>query len=286
MVVQRYLENSESCAMRRDVKHLCIVLLLLACVVPGISQAKGIGWSEAVDRLALERPKAKDCVALLKGHGDREQIARLRPVYSEAKADFDAVIAGLITALAEGGNPESLPKLEAELKTGESGLRDFCKSVSDVVPSKGFFDEVVKAAVEPAINALSEGVATLYNNRRKDTAATRQAIQTQLEAAKWPEFDEVASSSREAAASSRVVAPFVKTLADMANELETMAPSKERIHREVALKEARISLMHDGWKPEWGNYDDFLRWVTEQAARDPPPQSIATAAAIYRGQAK
>jgi hypothetical protein len=41
--------------------------------------------------------------------------------------------------------------------------------------------------------------------------------------------------------------------------------------------------MHDGWKPEWGNYDDFLRWVTEQAARDPPPPSIATAAAIYRG---
>jgi hypothetical protein len=282
MLCQRLFEG---CAMMRDLMRIGTLVLLLACVAPGTSQAKGIGWPEAVDRLARERSNAETCLALLKGYGNKEQIARLRLAYGEAKADFDAVIAGLVTALAGGGNPESLPKLETELVRGESGLRAFCDSVDDVVPSKGFLDEVVKAAAEPVINAVSEGVAAIYNNYRKDDAETRHAIQIKLEAAKWPEYGEVACNT---AASSRAVAavPLLKTLAEMASELEAMAPSKERIHREVALKEARISLMHDGWKPGWGNYDDFLRWVTEQAARDPPPPSIATAAAIYRGQAK
>ena len=47
---------------------------------------------------------------------------------------------------------------------------------------------MVNAAVEPVIKALSEAVAALYNNHRKDDALTRQTIQTQLEAAKWPDF--------------------------------------------------------------------------------------------------
>ena len=50
---------------------------------------------------------------------------------------------------------------------------------------------MVKAAVEPVINALSEGVAALYNNHRKDDTLTRQTIQTQFEAAKWPDFGKV-----------------------------------------------------------------------------------------------
>jgi hypothetical protein len=56
---------------------------------------------------------------------------------------------------------------------------------------KGIFDEMVRAAIEPMIGALSEGVAALYNNYRRDDALTRQTIQTQLEAAKWPQFGKV-----------------------------------------------------------------------------------------------
>lgn len=260
------------------------LLLLLTCVPLGISEAKSISWPEAVDLLARERPKAETCVAMLKRYGDSKQIARLQLAYNRAKADFDGVIAGLEAALAEGGNPESLSELKTELESGERGLKAFCNSVQDLLPSKGFSAEVVKLWIEPLekiIETLSKGVAALYENHRDDDAATRQAIRVLLEHARWPEFAEPpCSSAREVAA-----APLVKTLADMANELNAV-PFKERIRREEALQEARISLMHEGWRPEWGDYGDFLRWVTEQGARDPPPASAAMAAAIYRGQAK
>jgi hypothetical protein len=181
--------------MRRVGMHVWILLVLLIGAPPGVSQAAGIAWPEAVARLAGERSKAEICIALLKGHGDTEQVSRGRLAYGAAKADFDAVIAGLVTALAEGGSPESLPSLQAKLERGASGLGELCKAVADLVPSalgqKGIFDDVVRAAIEPLIKVLSEGVATLYTDHRKDNALTRQTIQTQLEAAKWPDFGAV-----------------------------------------------------------------------------------------------
>jgi hypothetical protein len=188
----------EGWIMSRGAVHAWALLGLLACTPPGISQAAGIGWPEAVSRLAEERSKAEICVALLKGHGDKEQISHGRLAYGTAKADFDAVIAGLVTALAEGGNPESLPSLNGKLERGASGLGEFCRAVADLVPStpgrKDILVEMVKAAIEPIVKALSEGVGALYTDHRKDDALTRQTIQTQLEAAKWPDFGEVAAA--------------------------------------------------------------------------------------------
>src|SRR5215470_12902605 len=90
------------------------------------------GGREAVARLTKERSNAEVCVASRKGRGNSEQVSRGRLMYGAAKADFDAVIAGLMTALAEGGNPESLPSLEAELERGAAALAAFCKTVSDL----------------------------------------------------------------------------------------------------------------------------------------------------------
>ena len=115
--------------------------------------------------------------------------------YGDAKAIFDGVIAGLITALTGGGNPKSFPGLETELKHGATSLGKFCQTVSDLLPSssgqKGVLADIVKAAIQPVIDALSEGVAALYNNHRRDDALTIETIKTQLEAAKWPNFAEV-----------------------------------------------------------------------------------------------
>lgn len=168
---------------------------LLISIAPGISRAADIGWPEAVGRLAGERSNAETCAAMLKGYGDKRQIFQGQMAYGEAKANFDAVIAELVTALTEGGNPKSLPNLETDLEHGATSLGNFCKTVSGLVPSasgrKGALADIAKGAVEPLIKALSEGVAALYNNHRKDDALTRETIKTQLEAAKWPNFAEV-----------------------------------------------------------------------------------------------
>jgi hypothetical protein len=175
--------------------HIWILIVLLGYVQPVLGQTASIRWPEAVSRLAEERSKAVLCVATLRRYGNQEQIAQGQLIYGRAKVNFDGVIAGLVIALAEGGNPESLPSLDGKLADDATSLAQFCKSASDLVPNasgqKGILDAMVKAAVEPVINALSEGVAALYDNSRKDDALTRQTIQTQLEAAKWPDFGSV-----------------------------------------------------------------------------------------------
>jgi hypothetical protein len=155
-------------------------------------QTTTIGWPEAVTQLTEERTRAVTCASSLKAFGNKDEVGNGALAYGNAKADFDAVIAGLITVLAQDENPQSLPSLETRLQNGAKSLQDFCKSVAGLVPhdsgQKGILEDMVKAAVEPVITALSNGVAALYNNYRNDSALTRKTIQTQLEAAKWPDF--------------------------------------------------------------------------------------------------
>jgi hypothetical protein len=124
----------ESCIMRPGLKAIWTALALLVSIAPGIGRAADIGGPEAVGRLAGERSKAETCAALLKGYGNKQQSSRGQLAYGEAKANFDAVIAELITALTEGGNPKSLPSLETDLEHGATGLVNFCKMVSDLLP--------------------------------------------------------------------------------------------------------------------------------------------------------
>jgi hypothetical protein len=56
---------------------------------------------------------------------------------------------------------------------------------------KSWLSDAVKEAIAQLTNPLTEADSTIYTNFRGDKAATRMTIRTQLEAAKWPEFDEV-----------------------------------------------------------------------------------------------
>jgi hypothetical protein len=155
-----------------------------------------MSWPEAVGQIAGQRTKAETCVALMKRYGSDAQIARGQLTYADAKADFDAVIAGLIAALSAGQTPASLPSLQAKLTSGVSALLEFYNMVSNLLPDtpgqKGVMDELAKIVpIEPLLKMLSEGVSALYSNHRNDDALTRRTIQTQLEAARWPTFSEV-----------------------------------------------------------------------------------------------
>jgi hypothetical protein len=169
------------------------VLFILAAFELG--HAADIGWPEAVGRLAGERSKAETCIALMKRYGNEAQVSSGRLVYMDAKASNDAVVVGLITALTLDEVPESLPDLENKLQYSASRLAEFCNSVGELLPDttgdKNVLSEIVTAAIEPVLKSLRDAVAALYNNNRDDDALTRNTIQTQLEAAKWPDFAEV-----------------------------------------------------------------------------------------------
>jgi hypothetical protein len=164
-----------------------------------LSQPATMEWPEAVAQLTAHRTRAEACVALMKRYGDKEQVANGQLAYANAKADADAVIAGLITALSAGQEPASLPSLQTTLSRGISGLAEFCNRVIKLVPAaagqKGGLAEAlanaVPAVIEQTLKMLSSGVAALYNNHRADDALTRATIKTQLEAARWPTFSEV-----------------------------------------------------------------------------------------------
>ena len=171
------------------------VLALLSSTVFVIGQPATMTWPEAVAQLTGERTKAETCVALLKKYGDQTQAARGQLTYTNAKADADAVIAGLIVALSTGQQPASLSSLQARLNSGLSNLAEFCGTVAELVPNtagqKDIVSDIAKSTILPLLKMLSDGVSTLYNNHRNDDALTRRTIQTQLEAARWPVFSEV-----------------------------------------------------------------------------------------------
>jgi hypothetical protein len=172
--------------------YIWMLPVLLVLTGPKIGQAADVSWPDAVAQLAGWRAKAETCVAALKRYGNEAQISHDQVMYINAKAHSDAVIAGLITALTAGETPASLSSLKAELDRGASGLADFCKAVNDLLPStsgeKGVIADILKAAIEAVVKPLSDAVAALYNNHRKDKELILQTIRTQLEAAKWPDF--------------------------------------------------------------------------------------------------
>jgi len=110
------------------------LLALLASVDSAIGQTASISWPDAVGKISGERAKAETCVALMKKYGDAAQKARGEITYTNAKADSDAVIAGMIVALSAGQTPASLPSLQDKMNSGAGGLVTFCGAVNDLLP--------------------------------------------------------------------------------------------------------------------------------------------------------
>jgi len=79
--------------------------LLLVLTGSALSEPATMTWPDAVAQLTAERTRAETCVAVLKRYGNKEQVGRGELSYTNAKADADAVIAGLVTALSAGQEP-------------------------------------------------------------------------------------------------------------------------------------------------------------------------------------
>ena len=153
--------------------------------------APEINWQEAVARLAQERTRAEACVRMLKKYGDAAGIDRGSLAYDGAKAEYDAVIAGLNVALARKQQPASLADLRGRLQRGFEKREAFCQSVQQLIPQtsgeKSWIAEIVKGAVGPVIQAIQ----AVYFRAKDDNLLMRKTIQTQLEATAWPAFASV-----------------------------------------------------------------------------------------------
>jgi len=171
-------------------------LAFLAVVAAGTPlHAQEINWQGAVAELARERTHAEYCVSVLKKYGKDNPavIDRGSLSYGEAKAEYDAIIAGLSVALARRGQqPASLPDLQSRLQRGFEKREALCKSAQSLMPpqptgERGVVGEIVGGAIGPVIKALQ----AIYIRAKDDDLLTRKTIQTQLEATSWPAFASV-----------------------------------------------------------------------------------------------
>jgi hypothetical protein len=84
-----------------------IAFFVLVSAVPGaigLAQTTPLGWPEVVALLTKARTQATTCVEVLKSSRDKAALASARLTYGMAEGEMDGVIAGLTTALVEGGD--------------------------------------------------------------------------------------------------------------------------------------------------------------------------------------
>jgi hypothetical protein len=154
-----------------------------------------LGWPEVIALLTKARTQATTCVEVLKSSGDKAALASARETYGMAEAEMDGVIAGLTTVLVEGGNPSRLPTLRTSLETSEKDLKEICDAaVKTITPNtKGVWEEVAKGAVEPLFKTISDGVGALWTRHVDKDELELETKKSQLEAAKWPKFGDIAA---------------------------------------------------------------------------------------------
>jgi hypothetical protein len=169
-----------------------IFFIVLASIVPPtlcMAEAS-FGWPEVIALLAKAKTQATTCVQVLKSNGDKSSVANAQLTYGMAEGEMDGIIAGLTTALVEGGDPSSLPTAQASLETAGKGLKEICDAaVKSVTPNtKGLWEEISKGPIEPLIKAISDAVGALWTRHVEKEKLELETKKTRLEAARWPAF--------------------------------------------------------------------------------------------------
>jgi hypothetical protein len=171
-------------------KIVALLKALLFVVTPAVAQVS-LGWPETIELLAQERTQAETCVETLKSSSDNAAVVMGRLTYGAAKSQSDGVIAGLTIALVEGGQPDGLPTILVSLKKAGDGLQAVCDAAlktASAAGSKGLVEDILKAPIEPIVNAISSGVSALWTGHVEKDKLELDTIKGQLEAAKWPDF--------------------------------------------------------------------------------------------------
>jgi hypothetical protein len=181
---------SRSCLTRSRPRGVVLVVVLL---LPAVVLAQPMRWPEAVAALAAERTRAETCVRLLKRHAgnDAAVLSRGELAYAAAKAEVDAVIAGLTVVLAQRGTPPDLPEVEARLTCGVQAREAFCRQVMALVPEDPGTRDLLVPLLGVVLPPLLEAARTLYTGQTAQDRLLRQTIQTQLEATQWLAFADI-----------------------------------------------------------------------------------------------
>lgn len=182
----------------RVVSAASALLIGLACVASAETPVPSpLTWQEAVTRLAQERERAETSAALLKTFAAKKPaaLARGEMLYSDAKADFDGFIEGLIVSLADTTSPADSTRLRSELDAAVTKRLALSRYVEPLVPkqsgSRPFALDLLKDTAGDILKAIMEGGVEIWKEYRHGDELRRQSISTRLEAQKWLRFEQV-----------------------------------------------------------------------------------------------
>jgi hypothetical protein len=173
-----------------------IALALLAGVAANVRAQEAMGWQEAVVSLASERTRAEACVSLLKAHaaGQAQVLTEGEYTYTQAKADMDGVIAGLVVALAEDAAPLSFDSMRIQLEQAVALRQAFCEKALALAPPEAGTKTLATDLLGKVLSSLVDAAKEIYLKHNEDDALARKTIQTQVEGTRWRAFGEIPAS--------------------------------------------------------------------------------------------
>jgi hypothetical protein len=183
-------------------RALCALVLLsglavLACAQSPAPSPSGATTADVIRTLARERVLGEDGAGLLKDYAgnDTARLAQGRLLYSDARAEFEALIEQLKADLAEGRDPANTAEFQTALQTAVSRREAFLAYLRrDVLPQVSEEKAGVLAAAAAAtelIPALAKGATVLWGEWRKASAEHRAEIERRLDAQKWRAFERI-----------------------------------------------------------------------------------------------
>ena len=172
-------------------KIVAVLGAMLFLLAPALAQTS-LNWPETIELLAQERTQAETCVETLKiqqrqgGGRDRPAHLRRRQVASRRGHRRPHGRAG---PGRPARRPAHGPHQPQESGRGPSGgLRRGAEDGFRSGGTKGLVEDILKAPIEPIVNAISSGVSALWTGHVEKDKLELETIKGQLDAAKWPEF--------------------------------------------------------------------------------------------------
>jgi hypothetical protein len=171
-------------------KIVAVLGAMLFAVRPAAAQTS-LGWPETIELLAQQRTQAETCVETLKSSSDKAAVATGRLTYGAARSQSDGVIAGLTVALVQGGKPDALPTTLTSLRKAGEGLQEVCNAAlteASAAGSRGLVEDILKAPIEPVVNAISSGVSALWTGHVEKDKLELETIKDNLRQPNGPIF--------------------------------------------------------------------------------------------------
>ena len=181
--------------MSLGLSRMCEVVMRVASVLGALcflavcsgSAAEVNSQQQAVARLKNERNMILNCAVKLKTYGNPAQRVAGAEAYQNAKAKIDEVFRVLAANVMGGSGSVDAGALEERIQASIRQLIDLCKKAEQPGPqTRQIIHDVYFDTLKPTI----EAVKWLLGRKTADESE-RKAINTQLEAAKWPEYSDI-----------------------------------------------------------------------------------------------